>query len=799
MNKFALKEEELSQKLRGFCDEKGRELWHEESGKVLNELGLLYKDKSPDKISLIQSAALLNAAIVRQPSNAKFHEDLKTLCNRVLQCAIASQKDANLLEISKQVKKMVANMREETDWRLENIKPIRKGKSVVQARIKFQNKTSNLVWKNQKQRERIKIKCVKTMQDRIAQKYTEMMTFISCRCIEIMGTPPCKYSLVGMGSLARKEITPYSDFEHIIVLEELLQHQNRERILEYFRWYSVIFHVIVINLQETIIPSVWIRSLNDKSKQNGNWFFDKITPRGISFDGMMPHACKFPLGRTYKTPKKPWTTELIKPVSEMAKYLEVEEDLKNGYHLADILTKTCFVEGDKDVYKNFCDTVNEKLKKQSDGMHQQVLKQLKDDLQNFNIGKRLGRNKTEKSFNIKRVIYRSVTLFISALGQLTKCFNENTNFAILEELHQKHIINDNAYHDLSFAVAIACHIRLFQYMKKKSQEDLIGEFSQDFFRSEKFKFFLSVVSKEEFAKFFSTVLRLQTLLLEKDTSNADMYFDRSTVWPELLTKIFMGLYDEAINEGESYFKVKQDINDMNDAVTAIYAAKAYYAKGNLLKYGYWLNRFQTSNFRRYNFFSKKDSFASLLPKQIPHSAFHSQFNPLADEMWYYLWSPAQQSKYSQLTRDFMHVNGQVRFLIALESYQEALSLLRDYLHISKPGTQQVLFRSRSRKGIFMLFFVSACLMKTGRPKQALHIAFESLELLDQCGILGLHFIFSRVIAECYCKLDYTKQTLHYTNISQSQFEIIDPNQCAANERSELHLDFADFPKEEPSC
>jgi len=100
-------------------------------------------------------------------------------------------------------------------------------------------------------------------------------------------------------------------------------------------------------LQETIIPSLNIKSLNDEYSSLGNWYFDAHTPRGISFDGMMIHACKFPLGRTEITKAKNFTTELIKPINEMLNYLSSEEDLKNGYHLADILTRTCFVFGNK--------------------------------------------------------------------------------------------------------------------------------------------------------------------------------------------------------------------------------------------------------------------------------------------------------------------------------------------------------------------------------------------------------------------------------------------------------------------
>ena len=124
---------------------------------------------------------------------------------------------------------------------------------------------------------------------------------ISQYCEDTIGKAPCEYAIVGMGSLAREEITPYSDFEHIILL---FDDENYKSYLEYFKWFSVIFHIVVLNVQETIVPSLNIASLNDKKFSLGDWFYDDVTPRGISFDGMMPHACKFPLGRQQHTTKQ---------------------------------------------------------------------------------------------------------------------------------------------------------------------------------------------------------------------------------------------------------------------------------------------------------------------------------------------------------------------------------------------------------------------------------------------------------------------------------------------------------------
>ena len=143
----------------------------------------------------------------------------------------------------------------------------------------------------------------------------------------VMGKPSCLYTVMGMGSFAREEATPYSDFEHMIALEKP---NYRPQHFNYFRWFILIFHVVILNVQKTIIPALHISSLNDKDSKLGDWFFDSHT-RGISLDGMMPHESKYPLGRG-PTKNKPWAVELIKPLKDTLKYLSSESNLKEGEH-----------------------------------------------------------------------------------------------------------------------------------------------------------------------------------------------------------------------------------------------------------------------------------------------------------------------------------------------------------------------------------------------------------------------------------------------------------------------------------
>ncbi|CAK8677684.1 unnamed protein product [Clavelina lepadiformis] len=499
------KELSLAEDLRKCCDGKGAEKDIKESADILHKLGLVYKERSEEyewrftfamavltlignapsritalirnalpailtsiRFALIRSAALMNAAIVRKPSNVdEIKNDLDKFHRYVLKLAKVQHDQFDVdAYVDEVVREKIKSMREETKLALDKLKHIPNDVSSERAH----------------ELEMDKINRVKTLQDNIAAKYTDIMKSVSDKCTEIMGKPPCRYCVAGMGSLARKEITPYSDFEHVILLDDELLYNHDENsdqyqsALEYFRWFSILFHVIILRLGETIIPAVSVPSLNNNQIKEHNWFYDAHTPSGISFDGMVLHACKFPLGRQEKTMNKPWTTELIQPVTKMVEYLDADVDLKNGYHLGDILTKTSFVSGFKSIYDKFSQQVGLTDQMQSlsrKRQHQLILKQLEEDLNNFNVSKYLTSLNYRKPFNIKRVVYRSSTLFISALGRLNSVHQSPCScYDVIEKLTEKQKFNSETAHKLAYSISIACEVRLKIYCLKKKQDDI---------------------------------------------------------------------------------------------------------------------------------------------------------------------------------------------------------------------------------------------------------------------------------------------------------------------------------------
>ena len=249
----------LVEELKSNCqDNDGKEIDLNISARILHKLGLLHLRRSANTYSvesmfcLIRSAVLLNAALVRTDTDSDdkklIKQDLNQLFQHLLRAAGVECTNVDLFAKSEEIKRLVQNMRNNVNGRLSEIPIITESKSNNQI--------------NRQEQE--KVKAIQDLQNKITADYTGIMANIAEDCEQIIGKAPCSFAVLGMGSLARKEITPYSDFEHIIVLGANGNHQN-ENNLNYFRWFSVIFQVIIINLGETIIPS----ALNETNSKLG--------------------------------------------------------------------------------------------------------------------------------------------------------------------------------------------------------------------------------------------------------------------------------------------------------------------------------------------------------------------------------------------------------------------------------------------------------------------------------------------------------------------------------------------------
>ena len=456
MASIFVEEFRVGQKLKEICDENGKETDPATAAKLLHRLGQIHRMRSPDKISLIQSVGLFNAAIVRNPSNiSQIKSDLFEVCQHILQLADAYNQHKDLVEKANDVKTSVIKLRREVTEIVH--------KFVPKIPLTASNKQLALLRKD-------KTQAVQTLNEMIATEYTKIMANIGQFCEGILGPLHCEYAVVGLGSLATQTITPYSDFDHMILVEDHCDNPNLN--LEYFRWYSTIFHVIILNLQETIIPELNILGLtnifcyNAKDVKNLDWYCDEITPRGISCGSYLPYISKNIIRRNHLI-----DSFAITQVSEVWHYHSSSFRWKPDYLFADLLGRSCFVFGKMEIFEQYKDLV--KMVKKCHFIESRPIRFcfVKDDLLRFSA-----RTAVLNAIHDSHVmtIYRSTTLFISTLAEIHD-ISSNSSFGAIEELAKRNKISTSTANKLRLSVAVASEFRLKVFMENKSWTNSYAE------------------------------------------------------------------------------------------------------------------------------------------------------------------------------------------------------------------------------------------------------------------------------------------------------------------------------------
>ncbi|XP_078700926.1 uncharacterized protein LOC144927403 [Branchiostoma floridae x Branchiostoma belcheri] len=317
---------------------------------------------------------------------------------------------------------------------------------------------------------------VRDLYCKIAEDMKTLVRDLLTECVSAIGGPAgdVKYAVIGLGSLARQEMTPYSDLEFAILVQEGC---NTDDVRTYFKTLTRYLHLKILNLGETILPAVGVQSLNDFTSWNplDDWYHDSLTPRGFAFDGAMPWASKTPLGREQGVTSDQLTCLILTP-SEMAA-IQTDPRALDWSHLREVLTCVTLIHGDPSLVEDYETLLHNILFEQVDqfgttlGMRR-ATKNLLASLQEFKTDLS-GMLSAGKLFQVKKEIYRMPSILLSSLG-LFFGITEKSSWEIVQALQRKGVINVEAEHNLKFAVSIATQLRLRTYLSNLGQKDNIS-------------------------------------------------------------------------------------------------------------------------------------------------------------------------------------------------------------------------------------------------------------------------------------------------------------------------------------
>jgi hypothetical protein len=200
---------------------------------------------------------------------------------------------------------------------------------------------------------------VRDLFERISANMKSLITQLFHDSELIMTTPPpCRYAIIGLGSLALQQITPYSGFEFAILTE--LDATENPQIMNYFENLCHLANIKMIGMGESGIP------------------FNKFQ---LKLDDMVHVGINFDLGSTGNF------QNLIKTVPKMLEY--VYKQTQSNKNLSYTFENVCYVSGAKELVEAYQQEVTKYLN-QTNLLNQKncglrALKVLKDGAVEFGL------------------------------------------------------------------------------------------------------------------------------------------------------------------------------------------------------------------------------------------------------------------------------------------------------------------------------------------------------------------------------------------------------------------------------
>ncbi|XP_019629729.1 PREDICTED: uncharacterized protein LOC109473978 [Branchiostoma belcheri] len=211
VGKLDLAERQFTSALKLIHDRNKPDCWKE--AECLRRLGDVYVQRgktTKEGRKFTQAAALYNAAMARSAGGKeqKLTECLRETEQSFLQFTANVQVEPSSYDTVIHHKKILENMRSRAESQLE---------AIDQQHNPYQYDEDDPAMIPV---EIERAEAVKELFKTIAKDRQVFIKDLVDECIDTLGVPPCKYAFIGLGSQATELVTPYSDLEFAILIEE---------------------------------------------------------------------------------------------------------------------------------------------------------------------------------------------------------------------------------------------------------------------------------------------------------------------------------------------------------------------------------------------------------------------------------------------------------------------------------------------------------------------------------------------------------------------------------------------------